>query len=202
MTSMYRIRTVLTGVAGLPGLSTCYFEEPVGFDATRATTCAGRVRGAWDVIKSSLAAGVQAQVQSGIDLIDPVDGALLGTGAITPPVVVTSTGANVGAPQVAGGLILNTGLVVSGRRLRGRLFISPLSQASEVGNTPPAGLSANLDAMGVALLTVSPPAANPLCIWHRPHKNPAGGVFPDGSESAALSAQHAIKYFTLRSRLN
>jgi len=103
---------------------------------------------------------------------------------------------------VAGGLILQTATVVRGRRLRGRSFVSPLSQASVAGNIPPSGLNANLDAMGVALLTISPPAANPLVVWSRPTKNPAGGVFPDGVSSPALSSQHALKYFTLRSRLN
>jgi len=196
--SIYRIRATITGVGGLPGLSTCYFDEPVGPDVGRATTCAGRVRGGWDVVKSSLAAGVTVQVQPAIDVLDETTGNLEGSLTIATPALVTSTGANVGATQVAGGLVFSTGGIVNNRRVRGRLFISPLSQASMAGVTPPAGLGANLDAMGVALLTVSPPAANPLVIWHRPSSPTA----TDGSSHPALGSIHATKYFTLRSRLN
>jgi hypothetical protein len=64
------------------------------------------------------------------------------------------------------------------------------------GNSPPAGLGANLDAMGTAIIGVSPPLTNPLVVWHRPVAHAGGADFP------VASAVHSTKYFTLRSRLN
>lgn len=200
MTSVgiYRVRTTLTGVSGLPGLHTAYFAEPTSGNPTSAAAVAARVRGAWDVFKTTMAVGISIQVQAGVDFLDPTTAGLLGSYPITPPAVVTSTGSGIAAPQVQGGVVLDTSIVVNGRRLRGHMFLGPLSTSSVSGATPPAGLNSNLDAFGVALIGASPPLSNPLVVWHRPS---APGV-PDGSDSPVLSAQHATKYFTLRSRLN
>lgn len=193
---LYRVRVTLTGAFGTPGLSTCYFAEPTSGNSTAAGVVAGRVRGAWDVIKSSLASTMVATVQPAVDFVDPATGNLMTSFVISPPAIVTSTGANQGPTQVMGGLELDTATVLNNHRLRGRLFIGPLSQASMAGNAPPGALGANLDAMGVALITISPPATNPLVVWHRPVNHANGQDFP------VLSAVHATKFFTLRSRLN
>jgi hypothetical protein len=200
MTSVgiYRVRTVISGISGLPGLSTCYFAEPTSGNGTSALAVAARVRGSWDVFKTTMAVGTTAQVQAAVDFLDPLTGGLLSSFPVTAPAVVTSTGTGVGAPQVMGGLVLDTLAVINGRRLRGHLNLGPLSSASVSGATPPASLNTNLDAFGVALIGASPPLSNPLVVWHRPSSPGAS----DGSDHDCLATQHASKYFTLRSRLN
>lgn len=203
--TMYRVRAVLAGWQGAPGLSTCYFSTGGSSSGADALAAANRVRGAWDVVKGVLANTTTINVQGQVDIIDPVQGQLIGSFAVTPPATVTGTGAGVtGPPQVAGGLELFTADVADNRRIRGRLFVSPLRAGETATISPSAGLNSGLDAMGVALVTVSPPATPPLVIWHRPVFDPAPphAVTRTGSQFNVLSSGHATKFFTLRSRLN
>ena len=204
-TTMYRVRTVLAGWQGGPGLSTVYFSTGGSPSGTDALAAVNRVRGAWDVIKGVLANTTTAQTLGQVDIIDPVAGALTGSFGVTQPAVVTGTGAGVtGPPQVAGGLELFTSDVVDNHRLKGRLFISPLRAGETATIIPSAGLNSGLDAMGVAIVTVSPPATPALCVWHRPKFGPAPThtLLRSGSQFNVTSSGHATKFFTLRSRLN
>lgn len=203
--TMYRVRAVLSGWQGGPGLSTCYFSTGGSANSGDALTAAGRVRGAWDVVKGLLPSAVTVAVQGQVDVIDPVNGELQTSFGVTPPATVTGTGVgNVGPPQVAGGLELFTNDVADKHRIKGRLFISPLVSANTVTVTPSAGTNSGLDAMGVALVTVSPPATPALCVWHRPifGPPPARTLLRAGSQFNVMSSGHATKFFTLRSRLN
>jgi len=161
-----------------------------------AATCAGRVRGAWDVVKTILPGSLNVDVQPVVDVLDELNGSLINSFAITPPARVTGTGVSSAAPvEVAGGLVLDTGTVVNGRRLRGRLFISPLAQAAQQGVTPPAGTITAINAMGVALIGATPPFATAPCVvWRRPTTSTAGLT------RNVISATIAGKWFVLRSR--
>jgi len=202
---MYRVRSVLAGWQGGPGLSTFYFSTGGTASGSDALAAANRVRGGWDVVKGVLPSAVTVNVQGQVDVIDPIDGGLTTSFAVTPPATVTGTGVGVvGPPQVAGGLELFTSDVADGRRVRGRSFINPLVSAQTATATPSAGLNSALDAMGVAIVTVSPPATPALCIWHRPKfdPDPPHALIRAGSQFNVLSSGHATKFFTLRSRLN
>jgi len=107
---------------------------------------------------------------------------------------VVGTGASAGPAQVAGGLVLDTGLVVAGKRIKGRLFISPLGNTQANAVIVPAGTITALTAMGTALIGATPPLTNPMVIWTRPK---LGAV---GSERTVLTAVGAAKYFSIRSR--
>lgn len=203
--TMYRVRSVLSGWQGGPGLSTCYFSTGGSANSGDALTAANRVRGAWDVVKGLLPSSVTVNVQGQVDVIDPTDGELQTSYGVTPPATVTGTGVGVvGPPQVAGGLELFTNDVADRRRIKGRLFISPLVSAQTVSVVPSAGLNSAVDAMGVALVTVSPPATPPLCVWHRPKFTTTlpHTLIRAGSQFNVMSSGHATKFFTLRSRLN
>ncbi len=194
--NLYRVRTTLNGFVGAPGLNTFYFRVDGVSNAADAATCAGRVRGAWDVVKTIMFPGFTAQVQSNVDVIAVETGDLVKRLGITPPAVVTGTGASSLAPvEVCAGLILGTADVVDGRVLSGRSFISPLAVAAQNGQTPPAGTITAVNAMGVALITATPPAiATPAAIWSRPRPG------RNGVASEIVSAQCATKWFALRSR--
>lgn len=199
--NIYRVRTVLSGWQGGPGLATHYFETGVTNNATDALVAAARVRGAWDVVKGVFAGTTTMQVQGQVDVLDCQNGALVGSFGVTPPAVVTGTGAGVTGPaEVAGGLIYSASVVINGRRLVGRTNISPLRAGETATVSPSAGLNSGIDAMGVALLTISPPASIPLVVWHRPTRLTPTSPLANGAEYPALTSTHAGKFFALRSR--
>lgn len=195
--SLYRVRAIINGVQGLPGLNTHYFAATGAGTGAEALTCATRVRAAWNAVAGQLPTAVVVSVQSQVDLIDPVTGNLAGSFSITPPANVGgSGGAFTGAPQVAAGLVWDTTVISNNRRLRGRTFISPLYGGTVGAPTPPAALVTALAAYSTQLLTASPPATAPASVWHRPGGALAGTSFP------ILVGTPAAKWFTLRSRLN
>jgi hypothetical protein len=148
------------------------------------------------VVKSILPNTITWSPQGAIDVLDVPTGTLVATFAVTPPAIVTGTSvASPGPAQVAAGLELDTQGVVHGHRLRGRTFVSPVSNLFSNNLLPPAGVNTAIDAMGVALITVTPPAAvAPLVVWSRPSTGRAGTALP------VLGTTHATKWFSLRSR--
>lgn len=142
------------------------------------------------------------QVQGAVDVIDDTNGELDSSFFVTPPAVVNSTSINGPGPaEVAAGLILDTGVITDGRRLRGRYFMTPLPGSLTSSLLPPAGLVTNLNAFGVALIGSTPPMATaPLVVWRRPKKDASGTIIRLGSSAPVLSATAAPKYWTLRSR--
>jgi hypothetical protein len=201
--SLYRVRTVIQGVQGLPGLNTHYFIATGAGTTAEATTCAGRVRAAWAAVAPSMPNGVTIQVQGQVDLIDTPTGNLAGSFSIAPPALVGgSGGVNLGAPQVAGGIVWDTTVIVANRRLRGRTFVSPLFGGAVGAGAPVAPLPANLAAYSTALLTASPPATAPAAVWSRPIAAGKPGGPRAGSSFPILVGTAASKWYTLRSRLN
>jgi hypothetical protein len=197
--SLYRVRTILSGFPGAPGLSTTYHYDGGTPNSTDAQTAVNRVRGAWDVVKTIISPLCLINVSGQVDVISPADGSLVTTLTVTPPATVTGTGASGAAPvEVAAGLVLGTGAVVGGRRLAGRLFVSPLSQLAQTALTPAGGTATTINAFGVALITVSPgTAVAPLHVWHRP--KPPGSLTGD-SKLVTTAACNINKWFVLRSR--
>lgn len=196
--AIYRVRATIAGVSGLPGLSTCYFEVTAPHNGADALACAGRVRSAWDVLKTIVPATVGVTVQPSVDVLDEATGNLITSFGITPPAMVIGTGSATAMPaQVAAGLVLATPDIVNNRRVRGRLYLSPLTLAAMTGGTPPAGTITAVNAFGVALISASPPITPaPPVVWARP----APGR--PGTSHRITAATCATKWFTLRSRLN
>lgn len=202
MAFMYRVRARWDGFQGAPGLSTFYFRgttSPVNL--TDAQTVAGRVRGAFDVYKTALNTTQTITVDPAVDIIDDADGALEGSIGVTPPAVVTGTGiGGTGPTEVQPGLILNTGDIADGRRVRGRSFLGPIIGSQTNVVAPSTSINNLLDAFGVALITVTPLTADPFCVvWHRPVFT-GGTVTRAGSSFRVTSAVHASKWWVLRSR--
>jgi len=202
MTLLYRVRMTLQFVGGSPGLSTTYHRCPAPPTLGAAQAASDRVRGSWDVVKSILAPSFVATPQAAVDVIDDADGSLNSSFGTTPLAAVVGTAATAQGPGFTmAGLTLATNAVADGRRLRGRLFIGPLPTGFTASVNPPAAVLTAVQAMGVALVTVSPPAATaPLMVWHRPLKNASGTITRLGSSSEVFSSSPAVKFFVLRSR--
>lgn len=202
ISDMYRVRTVLQGWQGAPGLNTFYFSAGAGVSPSDALAAVNRVRGCWDVVKSILGNSVTAQTLGQVDILDPTDGSLQSSVNVTQPAIVTGSCATSPAvSQVAAGLELFTAEVVNGRRLRGRSNVGPLCANFTNTVVPAAGVGTAVDAMGVALLTISPPGVPPLIVWHRPRFDPVTHVLlAPGGHAEVTTTGHATKFFSIRSR--
>ncbi len=193
---MYRVRAVWSGGPGGPALSTYYFKITTPGSAADAATVAGRVRGAFDVLKTLWPSSMTIQVSSTVDQILDEDGSLTGSYGIATPAVVTGTGVGgFGPPQVQPALLLLTNTFIAGRRVQGRSFLGPIIASQTNVPTPSAGVNTAIDAFGVALITASPPAATaPAVVWARPKPG------RNGQACDITSSTHSLKFFTLRSR--
>jgi hypothetical protein len=207
MTQIMRVRATLLGWQGAPGLLTYYFrpnQVTLAQDALNAVT---RVRGALDIFKTSIPAAGLIQVSGTTDVLEDTTGLLVTSATVADPAVIVGTGVGgYGPTQVMGGLIMDTGFVVGGRKLRSRSNFGPVIASQTSSPVPLAALQNNIAAVGVALVTVSPPAvATPLVAWSRPRKArtlPTPLPARPGTSVAILSSRAATKWFTLRSRLN
>jgi len=170
MTVILRVRTVLTGWTGAPGLSTIYWRPGTGGGTTAdATDCVARVRAAWAAISPSLPNAVSAAVQSQVDAIEDSDGQLTGSFSATPVAVTTGSGGINMAPTAAMFLVrLRTALIVGPRLLRGRLFVGPIAQGSVTGAGGITGAAqTQVNGAFTTMLTGGTTASFPV-VWHRP----------------------------------
>lgn len=192
---MMRIRTVITGTQGTPGLSTVYATgagvTPIAADALDMV---GRVRTFWNALITMLPSLITAQVQSQVDLIDPATGDLVGGLNPAAPAVVTGTGGAALPFAAAALLVANTGVIVNQRRLQGRTFISPL--AATVNNAGNFGTAQSLAVTAAATNMLTGSTTSTPCVWHRPTE-----LFPAAGTQAPVSGYTTrIPYAVLKSR--
>jgi len=174
--SIMRVRALIIGPGGLPGVHTTYWNgassTPISADALDVS---GRVQAFWNSFKLQLAAGVSITFNLPVDVLNSATGALENqlAGGSPATVVATGTGELPKATMVL--LRYNTGVVLNRRLLRGRSFIGPLAVATNTAGTVlPATNTALLTAAGF-LGTGATASVN--VVWHRPTELlPASGV--------------------------
>lgn len=197
MAFLYRVRAVTSGWSGAPGLGTFYFgtsELSGSADTAGAQLCVDRVHAAYDDSKGLYPNTWTCQVQSEVDVITVESGAITDTLAPDAPAVVTGTsGATFGPTPVMLLMRLTTATFIAGRRLRGRAFIGPLSNAQTGGPAPESSGRTLVQAMGDALLDVGTGGPR-LNVWHRP----VGGA--GGQAGDVITAIPGIAFSVLRSR--
>lgn len=193
--SIMRIRAVISGTQGLPGLSTWYYNGTTATpDAADAADAVARVRAFFDGIKGLLPTANVITVSGGVDLLDPANGDLTGSLSVTAPATVTGTGGGQLPPANAILLTGQTGVIIAGRRLRGRSFISPCaSGAMTAGLVSSAAASTVVTSATVSLTGVTSSAP---VVWHRPKApGPTGG-----SVSPVTTYSVGSTFAVLRSR--
>lgn len=196
--TIYRVRTVLSFGQGSPGLNTHYFVPAGSPSSAEALVAVNRVRGCWDVFKTSLSTGMTAQVSGAVDTLDETTGVLTGSFGVATPAVVTGTSGAGQAPTfLQAGLLLLTQGIVNGRRVRGRSNLGPLHSGNAGTALPPASLNTNIDAYGVALVASS--AAPQVVVWSRPIVPPHPNPRP-GSAFIVSGTTHSAKFWADRSR--
>lgn len=193
--AIMRIRTTITGSQGLPGLSTVYatgtLATPTGADASDMVA---RVRAFWEAIKALQPVGTIVLVSGQVDILDPINGALVAGLSVTAPATVIATGSESLPPATSVLLTHNTGVILNGRRLRGRTFISPVADSVNVDGLTASASRATI--IAAANTTLTGATASFPVVWHRPvAPGPTGG-----SVAAALSFAVGSNFAVLTSR--
>jgi hypothetical protein len=187
MANMNRCRVALTGVAGLPGVATHYFDTSV--------TDVSPIRVFWDSVKSAFPTSMQIQVANSGDTIDASNGNIVGAWSGPAQTVVAGSGG-------AGSYTSTAGIVVewicpdpiNGRRPLGKTYLVPCMAAlfdssGTIANTT----VTTFQAAGLALVQ-GLGGGGALKVWHRP-KNGVGG-----SAAAVSNCRVPDKQVILRSR--
>lgn len=183
--ALNRVRTTLTGLGGLPGVSTFYFDS--------TTTDMTGVRTFWDSIKGLIPTGVSIAVPNSGDQFTEGTGTITGSWSGPAQATVASTGGAGAYLATAGAMIRWTVAgVVDGRRPIGKTFIVPVSTSVfSSSGTIAAGTVTTVNAAITALLSTYGGA---MKLWHRPNAKGAG------SQLTILSGQCINKQVVLRSR--
>lgn len=157
---MYRVRTQLTGLFGLPGLSTMFFDE-AGGSAQQAVNAVGAF---WaGVVTNGVQNGFQYLTEPDVDVVNST------TGQITSTVQTTSASGSSSAagealPWATQGLIRwRTGVYSGGREIRGRTFLPGMLESNSFG-IPLASWTTPMQGVVNALIA---DANSTLIVWSR-----------------------------------
>lgn len=126
--AIVKVTAKWTGFTGAPGYSNFYFDtinlgEPTTAESDAMFT---RVDAFFTGILSLLPPAAKVQVQGDMPLIDPLDGKMEGVISRAAGSLRSGTGAAGGYSAASGAVVTwRTGVVVAGRRLRGRTFLVP-----------------------------------------------------------------------------
>jgi hypothetical protein len=164
MTSILRMRTTLTGVTGSPYVSTQYFTGSTNADAANAASAVGAF---FNSIKTRWPNALAYNVEPFVDVINDATGALTAVVNIGGGVSGVGSSGQVALPWATQGLLrFNTGTVVGGRLLRGRMFVpGPTEADSDVG----VPLAAYITALNTAYTALTTALPNTLRVWSRTH---------------------------------
>ena len=138
--TMARVRTVFTGVAGTPWYSNLYFDD----DGTAAGVYQTKVKDFWTAIFGGhVRSGVVATMENPIAIMNvagEVVSVVSGDGG-----TVTGALSNDPLPPATQALLqLHTGVFVAGREVRGRCFIPGLTEADNSTGVPGATLISDI----------------------------------------------------------
>lgn len=180
MTVISQVRVAWTGLKGLPGVSTFYF------DATTAIPLAG-LRTLFDAGKATLPSPCVIQVpNSGLN-IESTTGQPVSSWTSGSSAAVNCTGLNGYAAPVGGIINWTTGVYVGGRQLRGKTFLVPLITSQYDGDGTLVAASKTLWENAAATFLAGAPS---FVIWSR--KN--------GTVSPVTASAVPDKAVVLRSR--
>lgn len=193
-----RLRVITGGWVGGPGLSQIYFTGPTGPTVTLAdaNSAAAAVRSYYNTIRNAFSNAWTADVQPLVQVIEATTGALIREIAITPLLQVPGSGGVSFGPTATGAISSwHTGVVVGRKLLRGRTFLTPLTNtAYNSGGSLDATSAAALQVAGQAMIAA---AGQRFVVWHR--NGPAAGS-SDGQYATMSACSVSTKECVLRSR--
>jgi hypothetical protein len=193
--NMYRYRVNLGGWTGAPGLNTWYVRFAALPIIADVQGVADLLRTGYDSLKGKFGTGYTVDIDPQVDVIEDTTGLLQSSTVITPPaqVVGTDTGKQVSrATHILARL--NTDSVINGRRLKGRIFLGPISSSGmDLNGQITAATMASVSTAFSGLIDL---VGGRLVVWHRPSS--AGSA--DGDSGFVQSVTCKPVPATLRSR--
>lgn len=176
---MQRIRANITGWSGGPGVMTMYTTTTPAEDGTTAAATAARLQAAVDAASGIFPDSITITGESFVDSLNPATGALVGSSPVTPWTITGSAGtSNLAPPAVAVCVGWLTDTIVSGRRVRGRTFLSPVCLPLVQADGTPIATTATMVADFAAAWLDDSDAAGPSVVWKRPVSGSGGSAAP------------------------
>ena len=165
MPSVYRVTAVWSGFVGAPGYTKFSFADLT--DNTLRNAAGAKVRQLFVDLAAHRQTGWQVLVMPSVDEFDMATGALIGSALMTT-VPTASAGTASSATQYAGGsgycLTWNTGLIISGRRVRGRTFFVPSCAVFDVDGSLTSAAITTINTAASTFLALTAPRPN---VWRR-----------------------------------
>ena len=146
---MWRVTTTFTGapVTG-GGICRLYFQSSIG----TAAEAAAAVAGFWDDISAVQVNTITNTIEGFVEEVDETTGEITGF-ATTDTVVHVGQNAQDPLPKASMGLLRwRTGEYVSGREVRGRIFIPGLLEANNTGGVPTSSLKTAVETAAAQMI--------------------------------------------------
>ena len=159
--TILRVRSTWQNWPGAPGVTDFYSQDLI------AANFVNDVRAFFDAIKANLPSGLQVQTSGVCDLINEVNGQLVGQDTTATPAVVQGT--NAGVYSGASGAVIRwtTGGFVAGRRVQGRTFLVPLVGQGDTNGSIISAVLTTLQTAADGLITAG---AGDMVVWSRPRQ--------------------------------
>lgn len=151
--SMFRLRSVFTGVAGCPWYVNTHHEGTISSEAEAAATA---LQAFWQTQQATIPGPIRVDIEQTAVVIDPATGLQTGQLPVSAhSVSFSSSGA--GLPHQVQALIrLGTGSYEGGRQIKGRIFVPGLITGASTGQgTLNANVITSLQAAATTLSTDS-----------------------------------------------
>nr|CRY97288.1 hypothetical protein [uncultured prokaryote] len=192
--AILRIRTVFTGLPGLPGVSDIYFRDTISTDAA---DCHAAVSLMWSELAPIAQIELVVDVEGTIASINEETGNLIEYHSVTP---TQYDGSQAGTTQLpyANQAVLKfktTGLVHN-RLVQGRIFLPGLTEGSSDAGVP---TSAFVTSAQAAMENLDTPTSQQV-VWSRPFAGTVENPARDGSAYSVTSRGVMSQWGVLRSR--
>lgn len=192
---MIRIDTVFSGLPGMPGYNSLYFE---GQGATLAAQAHDKVAGLWGTVSTSLHEDLAVTVTGEAFEVLETTGEIVDVHPVTPDNFVGADPLDL-LPS-ATQLVVNfrTATVIRSRRARGKIFIPGLTE----GNTDNTGapLASAVTNFGLVVSTALGAGEPSHVVWSRPVLDAGGNVTTPGQAALVTSYAGMPQWAVLRTR--
>lgn len=166
MAVIKKVVVTWTGQTGLPGYSLFYCDSAVDVTTDLATF--------FTAVKGAFPSGTSWDIPNAGDELESTTGALVGSWSGGTAATVTSTAGALGYGAGVGAYVRwNTGIIINGRRLKGRTFLTGINASGyDTDGTISPSYRTTFVSAASALA-----ASTKLKIWHRPpHGASSGGL--------------------------
>jgi len=149
MSQIDRVRSLYTGLPGMPGVTTMFFDPAEGLNPQDLVD---RISDFWNSLLTSLADGMTITVEPIVDSINSDTGEVTSSTGVTPPTPTNCSDTADNLPFATQALVqLRTGVYFGGRELRGRYFVPGYCESAQTAGAPSSAVISALQAAAQSL---------------------------------------------------